>query len=664
MIDAPDVRLFVFAACGLALPFIADARAAGDASRFASTGNRSQYVHRIPLYDAKGTRIDPANPDAAPYSPLQTCSKCHAYDEIAHGWHFNALADLQTVSDGRPGEPWILNHPKSGTQLPLSYRDWAGAMKPEQVGLTPWLFTLEFGRHLPGGGPGVAPPASPSPPQEPAPEGEAEAEAPAAPTDGARWPVAGDLVIDCMACHAGDRGWSHDLWAEQIGEQNFAWASTAAYGLAKVDGRVSALPDSFDPAAEGAPAKLPKTAYLLNRFNSEGEVFFDIIRKPTNNQCYQCHTVRPVGEGAAPRWDHDEDIHVRAGIACADCHRNGIEHHTVRGYVGEQHPTGRDVSSLSCVGCHLGDDAAGRLGAPKPLHEGIPPVHFERMSCTSCHSGPMPTDAPQLVQTSMAHALGLSEHRSFTEPPEIAQPIFLKPDGVVTPHRMMWPAFWGVQHGGDAGEITPIQPEEIYKDLRRALRIRKDFREEVAADGPEEFEKKLTDALKKMGGNHAKAEDERLVFVANGRVFALNEAGDAVVKFDHQAAEPYAWPLAHNVRPAQQSLGVKGCTECHAPGVPIYYAKVTALGPAADGDPIVTPMHEMQGVDATLVAAWEQSFQGRPAFKIFGWVVAGFVGVLIVGYLGAGLHAAARCLAGWGRKSKQTDPPAPGATSI
>ena len=50
---------------------------------------------------------------------------------------------------------------------------------------------------------------------------------------------------------------------------------------------------------------------------------------------------------------------------------------------------------LTCEGCHAEGNA---MGAPHPDHEGIPPVHFAKMTCTACHSGPLPETEHAAVQ--------------------------------------------------------------------------------------------------------------------------------------------------------------------------------------------------------------------------------------------------------------------------
>ena len=112
-------------------------------------GSRTTAVHWLQLKDEFDQIIVPTDSYALPYSTRFTCAPCHDYNVIKEGLHFNARSSTQ---HGRPGEPWIWADPKTGTLLPLSYRDWPGVWSPEDLGLTPWDFTLLFGRHMTGGG--------------------------------------------------------------------------------------------------------------------------------------------------------------------------------------------------------------------------------------------------------------------------------------------------------------------------------------------------------------------------------------------------------------------------------------------------------------------------------------------------------------------------------
>lgn len=666
-----------FAGC---LAFLFAAPAALAQENFKVTRSGAQYVHHIQLYDASGVLIDPAAPNARPYSPKHTCMKCHDYKAISHGFHFNAAqkiaaGDKDKTSD-RPGEPWIYTDPRTGTQMPMSYRDRPGLFKPSDAGLTRFKFLLEFGRQMPGGGVGEEPIELPALPSS-SPETPRPVEA-----DEDRFKISGALEIDCMMCHSNSREYSHEKWIKQIGEQNFEWAATYALGIASVKGSVKTLPNDFDAKAEGAGDKLPVTHYHTHRFAEDKSIFLDIIRKPTNNACYQCHSTREVGEGSQQRWVHDQDVHIKAGMACADCHRNDIGHHTVRGFDGEKHPTGVAVHTLSCRGCHMDQndgatrsEIGGRLGAPKPLHKGIPLIHFDRMSCTSCHSGPLPGDTATAVQTSMAHAFGLAtQTRTDNDPPGIVQPVFLNDaQGILTPHRAVWPSYWAWKEGD---KLTPMDPNEVYtKTLRRVLRIRANFRDEAgkatltaedrkaalgdAAGKPDaeltaEQKAKLDDLLQKKSAEAFRANLAKVladmaktkpsdkaepVYVSSGKVYTLdNREGGTVSAVEDPAAAFYAWPLGHDVRPARHSLGVTGCTECHAKDSPIFYSTAVAVGPAADDQPVTKAMHELMGEDLKLLQAWEQSFGGRPIFKWVGFITIGCVALILVLFALLGLN--------------------------
>lgn len=707
-------------------------------SRFAATYSRSQYVHWIELYDAKDQKIDPTDPNAPPYSPVFTCGRCHDYQAISHGFHFNAMQKSQEA--GRPGEAWIWTDTRTGTQLPVSYRGWPGTYDPRALGISVWDFVLKFGHHLPGAPVEAAAgeEASARDTDEAAATAPAATEGKPAPTvpDNGRWKVAGQLGIDCMVCHNAGTVYSSENWWDQLKKQNFAWAPAAALGIADIEGDVSKLPEDFDPnaappakpaetpaadaatppadpaaapaggaapdaaaapaasgdatpaadaAGEGEKAVesgpgLPKTKYRALRWSADKKVLFDIVRKPNNSACYYCHTTRIAEANDSADWTHDEDVHLRAGMSCADCHRNGLGHDTVRGFEGETKPSGADVATLSCRGCHLDQEKAGesvvggRLGAPKPLHRGLPTVHLERLSCTACHSGPRPTVKALRVQTSLAHELGLPTHALTPDAdPGIVAPVMLRTDEKLYPHRMIWPAFWGEMK---EQTVHPLNPDKVNDALRSTLRVKRNStftetlakvtlkpEDKVAALGEErakvapteltEVEKaKLADLEKsksqeafreKLGGalkalqKSIKTEGAVAVYVAGGRAYRLG-ADEKVEVFENPAANPYAWKLAHDVRPARWSSGATGCFECHSLGSPLFDGEVAALGPAPDTAPPTQKMAELAGYDRVRIDAWNLSFQGRTAFKWFGFISMGVVGLILLAFVFIGIN--------------------------
>lgn len=635
-------------------------------NRYATSDNMSGYVHWIDLYDADNNRIDPTAEFPRPYSPERTCGRCHEFDTIAHGWHFNAI-DPQ-AAHGRPGQPWIWSDPRSGTHLPLSYRNWQGTYNPDVLGLSRWEVAAKLGGFLAGGGPGSSAALADSP--EPAAADPAET---AELADRDRSQITGPLPIDCLLCHHKQgSGYSPFAWTEQVEDQNFAYAPTVALGLGEVNGTMARLKE-VDPTAADAASKLPKLTYETERFRSDGKVFVDLVRKPQNNACYYCHTNVTSDALTGSRWLHDEDVHLRAGLACADCHRNGLEHHTVRGYEGEQHPAGSLIASLSCQGCHLGDNdaaadplaRAGRLGAPRPRHAGLPTLHFEKLSCTACHSGPLPEQSVGRQINSIAHHLGEHIKRTGEEHPVILGPVNLpihgplpedanahsEADQKYTPHRLLWPSFWGILENGQA---TPLNPETAYELVRKPLKIRRDFTQELGdvsisltqrkellgderarvkeEERTAEEQTKIRDAegiarqaqinermLEALKAIEEKYPGKQAVYVTGGTGW-IRDGDDKVKTVAAEelgtAAEPYAWPLAHNVRPARQSLGASGCTECHSDQSKFFFANIQPVGLIPDQEIAPLKVHQLQQADLQQLLNWNKLFVGRNVFKI------------------------------------------------
>jgi hypothetical protein len=421
-------------------------------------GGRNTPVHRLALNDEFGDPIVPGAPDALPLSTRMTCGQCHDYDTIASGWHFN-MSSTNAVA-GRPAQPWFLIDPLSGSQIPMSLRGWPGTYRPGQLGMTDWEWVYAFGRHLPGGD--VADPK--------------DLYAEGGPN--ARWDVSGPVEINCFACHSQSKAYDHSEWVRLILRQNFRWAATGALGLGEIRGMGSRVADYWgvlrglnrDDAVFAVP---PHVVYDTRQFDAKNRAVLD-VGAPRSENCLNCHSTSQAG---MPHKDIDGDVHLRAGMSCADCHGNGEDHATARGYEGDT--TGKmdkTRASASCVGCHMGTDLAkaGRHGAPAPKHTGIPVSHFRELTCTACHSGVTEDGALAQVRTSRANRMGVyGRARWVTSQPFILEPVFVRNDaGKIEPRRMAWPAFWGVRDGSDAAKIEPLRPEAVAAACAGLLDVR------------------------------------------------------------------------------------------------------------------------------------------------------------------------------------------------
>ncbi len=679
-------------------------------------GSRTVPVHRIPLLDEEGSPIIPMMEDALPFSANMTCGVCHDIDTIHQGTHFGG------AGEGRPTEPWIAVDEAQGIQVPA-----------DRLSLSTWEFTKQFGRHHPGGGA-----------LRPSSEDMDDVEA--------RWDVSGSVEMNCLACHNQSHKQDLSEWARQIARENFRWAATAAAGIGDVGGMASRMPDWWDPYMGGSPDdstyRVPPTvAYDKTLFDAKHRMWFD-IGKPQDQSCLQCHSTYPVG---VERVDVHVDVHTAAGLSCVSCHKNGEDHIMKRGL----------DDSMSCAACHIEEGAiAGEAGAPIAYHKGMPPIHFEKMTCTACHSGLSPASEPHRIRTSRANRLGIyGRAQWFTESPHIVEPVYVRnEEGKIEPRRMMWPAYWvdanwepiaeaavamaakgvldaaeqlgsilgalagvapegsvprlmaggalygrnvdgGLDRLGEAewvadlvwdaeGVLTPIMPvfdvgaaEIEYEAEDAILAVMEAFepRSVVAVRDGKRFDKdadgylagtatdlptgwydgegvpllsaSLVRTAVELVGDVRQLNEEQLItmlsrlgegsgYIANGRLFTLNEEG-ALIDQSDPLAEPISWALGHDVRATPSSIGAKSCRECHADDAPFLFGSVTATGPLLTDRSAVKQMVAFQGLDDDYHRLFGLTFEIRAFYKK---VLSSLLGILVLVGLALGLPLLKRLL--------------------
>jgi hypothetical protein len=592
----------------------------------APDGTRSAPVHLIRIYDEEGHLIAPGDTLAMPYSPRVTCGKCHNYERIRHGWHFSA-ADSGAAT-GRRGEPWILVDRGAAVQVPLSYRPWKGTFQPEQFGLSTLSFLKMFGRHLPGGGIG-------------------EMENKRGLDDYMRWQVSGNLDVNCQSCHNADPAGHPAEYGVQVLRQNFRWAATASSGFATVQGSAGEMPDNFDMYTSVPPERSdkvpPNVHYNASRFDAGGKVLFQSVRTIPPSQCYFCHSSKVIDHAVAERWQKDEDVHVAAGMICVDCHRNGLDHHMVRGYEGEGTESDRGANAtLTCKGCHLGNGqdvlpSVGRRRAPRPEHKGIPPVHFDKLSCTTCHAGSWPGDRTTLVKTSRAHALGIPKTvRDDDALPHINTPVYMKEgDGKYAPANLLWPSFWAWQ---TADSLTPVLPDRV-RPIIGALFANDTTR--TPGRWPVLTSDDVASILRSLARLDSAAGSP--IYISGGRVYKMSAEGFLLSR-SSDAAQPYLWPVGHDVRPKDQALGVRGCDDCHAAGGPFFAGTVHSASPFFAGDDTTTAMTAFQEQSPLYPWILSSSFYFRPALKFLIILAFVIIAAVVVLYAVRGLGYVVRTL--------------------
>ena len=576
-----------------------------------SDGSRTTPIHVIPLFaenqdGEKGKQIKPDEKKQLPFSTRITCGECHTYDTIKHGWHFNAVDS--NIPAGRPGQPWIYFNSKTFTQIPLSYRQWPGTYKPEQFGMSEFQFTIFSGRHMPGGG-----------------SGEVKA---TIIDDIGRQMVSGNLEINCLACHNAHYG--HDMgsvtgYSVQVSSrENFRWAAAASSEIADVTGTAKDLEVFYDPFLDSDI----QVNYKKEAFNENDEVLLHIVREVPNDRCSFCHSnLYQDSNLKTEKWTQDEDIHLSAGLKCVDCHRNGLDHNIIRGYPEEESFSDNPlVSSSTCEGCHISQGQeelpeAGRFGAPIATHPGIPAVHFDKLTCTACHSGPWPEQEAVYTKTSRAHSLGIPDVKKEPDVlPHILSPVLAKQQWIITgegdseeviegekiaPYKILWPSFWGIL---DSNGVTPVYKDVVDKVVSGMFdNIELTYRDSWREITDEMIIEAITALTKSVEG--------QVVFISGGKLYSLDESGQ-LNEQEHPAAEPYLWPVAHNVRPAAQALGVRYCTDCHATDSPVFFGDVKIDSPVEDTWDSSREMIEFQKNSRFYTRVFAFSFVFRPWMKL------------------------------------------------
>ncbi len=577
------------------------------------TDSRSPYVHRITLYDHDGKAIRPDDMPALPYSPRTTCGKCHPYAEIRRGWHFNA--NDPNAFAGRPGEPWFLVDAKTGTAVPISARGWPGTIKPADAGLSDWDMVKRFGRHMPGGGFGEPRPAERSaggPTPLPTREGLGEGQSPRA-TDTRLAPIAADKTRHASAGPLGPAlacGVRIGLPREGLGEGRGSRPRWPVSGPLEIDCMICHSADQqHDPGEAARQIEKENFRWAATAALGLGVVRGEARKAPDDWDPYALPDP-DFPERAGPtliydktRFDPDDRVlfQITRRVPNERCHFC----HTTR-LVGDGAPepwhTDQDVhlaAGLLCVDCHRhGIDHAMTRGYEG---ESEHPARASR-TCRGCHLG----DASSSEINTVLGGHLRAPHPNHDGLP----PLHLEELTCTVCHSGPWP-------------VEAVRRIQTAKAHQLGLPARE----------------RPADAAPTLVGPLFARPDEDGPIAPSWRLDAAEASADS-----------YRWPLAHDVRPAAQSLGARGCDDCHSLQGPVFFGRVSLAGAGR--------MYELHGYDPALARVWALSFKARPAFKWFGFVCAALVLLVILRELLASLptHGAAATLLLNGREAQQPTP--------
>jgi hypothetical protein len=217
---------------------------------------------------------------------------------------------------------------------------------------------------------------------------------------------------------------------------------------------------------------------------------------------------------------------------------------------------------------------------------------------------------------------------------------------------------------GKLRRLSRSQKEELLGEERARVREEEWTPEEQATVA--EFESRLRDEqivermADALGAIEEAYPESQAVFITGGMGLTLstdtNASEDSSSETDQQESGlsssriefiddesiasfigPYAWPVAHNVRPARQSLGVTGCTECHSETATLFHSSVTPISVLPNVEPAAMEAHELQDVDMVRLSLWSQMFAGRSLFKVAALIVFGLTCLISMAAMASGL---------------------------
>ncbi len=627
------------------------------------------------LRSEDGEIIDPVHGirDRLPYSPRQTCAAqgCHDYERITQGYHFTQGRGEQPPADMAARMGWVSTPGNYGgawcSPAPL-YRYLAPKRNesPQTIDMTSFGF-IEAGcaNCHPGGGPmefdrdglrydrRMADPSSGL-----TPGGDNG-------LDGdyyrARWSETGVLEADCLLCHLPEYDFS--ARNNQLAALNFRWAATAGAGFGVVQGSVRS-------------GETPRVAYDPGRFNPDGTVSLHIAVSPRNEACLSCHA-QPGWKKRGANFRSRTDVHLRAGLRCTDCHAAGSRAEDPRIRGREMHQIGKgddpggrvrddlDDTVRPCRSCH----DTGLLGAPVARHDGLPPLHLERIACQTCHI-PERAVKPILVQASDVISPGARipskgkqlwtfygpdmqyrNHYGYLEmmgyddkPTEIFRPVYVKYKGKIYPVNRVHSAWPGIEVEGTTALMQPRMYdirgmwEAHGKDGQRypKLSLITDDNGDgvIEVNRPEEIDALIDSVgalLREIG---YPMQGRRVVWVLDDRVYRSGTEYYTVQKRDWEAS-PYGnvHKYSHDILAAGSALGGRGCTDCHSRDSSFFHQAVVEYPFSESGAPVTVEQWRLLGLGRTQVRLgnWREQWL-KPAAPWFLGAIASLALVHLVIY--------------------------------
>ena len=476
----------------------------------------------------------------------------------------------------------------------------------------------------------------------------------------AKWAESGVLEADCLICHL--EGYDNPKRKAQIMALNYRWAATVGGGFGDVEGAV-------------IKGQAPKVTYRLSRFRKDGKVLLPLVRETPNENCLFCHR-ESDWKKRGQSYSERSDVHVRAGIRCVDCHvaARTAEDPRIRGREVHQFGKGDDPGDFvrddldntmrRCEDCHL----KGILNAPVIRHKGLPPVHLRKIACQTCHI-PWRQVKAALVQDASVFNTSpriwppTKRLWSFYGPdmkpwnyygeahsyPEGLQPLFrFRPTlgwykGKIYPLNRVYTRWVGIRTKGRKGINQPLMKDifMMWKkhaadpdgNFPRLKEIRDDNRDGFPeVNRPEEIRALLASVALKLKQGGASLDGKQVVFVDGDRYTTDGVTWSSMEKAPYEYS-PYGsvFKYSHDIGPAKNGLGAKGCADCHGAGSDFFFKKIMVRLFGDDGRPVMETNAAFLGF--TRRAIGFMTFQNGTLKSLAAWAILIVFALLLLHYI-------------------------------
>ncbi len=626
------------------------------------------------LYDENDSLINPVlgiNADK-PYSPRKTCGKCHDYEKITKGYHFqqgrgeepNELMKARyqwVTSPGNYGGTWCSPAPiyrqlakktnKSAKEIDMTSFDFitatcggchpgGGSLEFDRNGIRYDKFIKDSTNKLSSGDDNNF--------------------------DGdyykAKWDKTGVIEADCMLCHLPE--YNFKVRNANLDSLNFKWMATAGSGLASVNGSIkSDIP--------------PEVIYDITKFDKEGKLSLHLVREPRNETCLNCHS-KPDWKKRGASYTSRTDVHIKAGLKCVDCHAAGrnAPNERIRGKEEHQFGKGDDPSGFvrddldntvrDCKDCHL----TGYRNAPIAKHNWLPPLHLEKLSCQTCHinvrgvksalvqvsdvynPGTKISPPPKYIWTfydqNMKYWNHYGEFNMFTnkdQPNDIFYPLLAEYKGKIFPVNPVHSAWPGIYTEGQPGLNQPKMKdvygmwiahknENKYPELKKIKDDNGDKVPEVNTE--EEIDAFINSVREHLINSGYDLSGKEVVWVNNDIMYRSSKEFKTLDKKEFESS-PYAsvYKYSHDVSPSKSALGINGCTDCHSNDSKFFNAAIVKYPFGRDGKPVTEPQYKRMDISAfTVLIGFLREEYMKPLFYIGVYLfIISFLILLMVKYI-------------------------------